>query len=267
MRMRSCKKPVSKTTSYEAVYEEVEWKASETAIIICDMWSDHPCKMAAQRVADMAPRMNDVISAARDRGVFIVHAPSGGVDLYEGTPFRKRMKEAPEHKAPIPIKGHWECELDRETELPIVASQRAEKASHGCDDPVPGPHPDFDRHQHPAIGITGWDGISQSGQEIWNVFQRERIRNVVLMGVHTNMCVLGRPFGIRMMVKLGYQVALCRNLTDALYDPRDPPYVSHARGVELVIEHIEKYWCPSFLGKDLTRLIPGTDEPKERKGA
>jgi hypothetical protein len=25
--------------------------------------------------------------------------------------------------------------------------------------------------------------------------------NVVLMGVHTNMCVLGRPFGIRMMVR------------------------------------------------------------------
>jgi len=66
MRMRTCKKPVSKGIAYEAVTEEVEWNASETAVIICDMWSDHPCKMAAQRVADMAPRMNTVISAARD---------------------------------------------------------------------------------------------------------------------------------------------------------------------------------------------------------
>ena len=27
--------------------------------------------------------------------------------------------------------------------------------------------------------------------------------NVILCGVHLNMCVLGRPFGIRQMVKLG----------------------------------------------------------------
>jgi hypothetical protein len=55
------------------------------------------------------------------------------------------------------------------------------------------------------------------------------------MGVHTNMCVLGRPFGIRAMVKLGRKVVLVRDLTDAMYDPRQPPYVSHARGTELVI--------------------------------
>ena len=71
------------------------------------------------------------------------------------------------------------------------------------------------------------------------------------MGVHTNMCVLGRPFGIRQQCYLGKNVVLCRDLTDALYDPRDPPHVSHARGLELVIHHIEQYWCPTILGKDL----------------
>jgi len=264
MRLRTCKKPVPKGIAYEPVSEEVEWNASETAIIICDMWSDHPCKMAAQRVGDMAPRMNSVLSAARDHGVLIVHAPSGGIDLYEDTPFRARMKEAANVKPPVPIKGNWECELDRETELPVEANRRVENATHGCDDPVPAPHPDFDRHEHPAIGIIGWDGVSQSGQEMWNVFQREGIRNVVLMGVHTNMCVLGRPFGIRQMVKLGFNVALCRDLTDALYDPRDPPYVSHTRGVELIVEHIEKYWCPSFLGANLTTVISGSDNPSKK---
>lgn len=264
MRMRTCKKPVSKGPGYEPVFDEVDWNTSETAIIICDMWSDHPCKMAAQRVGDMAPRMNAIISAARDRGALIVHAPSGGVDLYDSTLFRSRMKDAAEVKPPVPIKGHWECELDRETELPIEANQRTEKAVHGCDDPVVTLHPDFDRHEHSAIGIIGWDGVSQDGQEMWNVFHREGIRNVVLMGVHTNMCVLGRPFGIRQMVKLGFNVALCRDLTDGLYDPRDPPFVSHTRGVELVVEHIEKYWCPSFLGTDLTRVISGSDQPEKK---
>ena len=90
---------------------------------------------------------------------------------------------------------------------------------------------------------------------------QEGIKNVVLMGVHTNMCVLGRPFGIRQMVRLGINVVLARDLTDAMYDPREYPYVSHARGTELVIEHIEKYWCPSILGDDLTNVIPGSDDP------
>lgn len=67
------------------------------------------------------------------------------------------------------------------------------------------------------------------------------------MGVRTDKCVLGHPFGIRQQVRLDKTVALARDLTDAMYDPRDPPYVSHERGTELVIEHIERYWCPPSL--------------------
>jgi hypothetical protein len=81
------------------------------------------------------------------------------------------------------------------------------------------------------------------------------------MGVHTNMCVLGRPFGIRAMVRLGRNVVLVRDLTDAMYDPRQPPHVSHTRGTELVIEHIEKYWCPSILSEDLLQVVPGSAGP------
>jgi hypothetical protein len=33
--------------------------------------------------------------------------------------------------------------------------------------------------------------------------------------------------------------------------PRKVPFVSHDEGTELVIQHIEKYWCPSVLSKDL----------------
>jgi hypothetical protein len=36
-----------------------------------------------------------------------------------------------------------------------------------------------------------------------------------------------------------------RDLTDAMYNPAMRPYVSHAEGTRLVIEYIEKFWCPS----------------------
>lgn len=249
---------------YAAEITEREWRASETAIIICDMWADHPCKMAAMRVGRIAPKMNEIVSLARDQGVAIIHAPSSGVKYYEDTPFRERMKNAVHAKPPVPIQGWCYLNPEREGKFPIVDDvKRGTSEVTGCDDPNPKPHKDFDRHQHPAIQIIGYDGVSHDGQEIYNFLEQEGRRNVVLMGVHTNMCVLGRPFGIRQQKYLGKNVVLCRDLTDALYDPRDPPYVSHARGVELVIEHIETYWCPSILGESLTKVAPGTAGPKE----
>ena len=61
-------------------------------------------------------------------------------------------------------------------------------------------------------------------------------------------------YAIRQMVKLGKNVALMRDLTDTMYNPERPPGVSHFEGTELVIEHVDKYWCPSFLSIDITGL-------------
>jgi nicotinamidase-related amidase len=247
---------------FRLIEDSVEWAASETAIIICDMWADHPCQLAAMRVARMAPRMNEVVSLARDHGVAIIHAPSSGVKFYEQTSYRQRMKNARAAKPPVPIQGWCYHNEEHEGPWPIVDNiARGEAKVTGCDDPIARPHVPTDRHQHPAIQIIGYDGVSDNGQEIFNFLEQEGRQNVVLMGVHTNMCVLGRPFGIRQQKYLGKNVVLCRDLTDALYDPRDEPYVSHARGVELVVEHIEKYWCPSILGESLTKVIPATSGP------
>lgn len=257
LRKRTAKKPAT------ASVEQAEWNASETAIIICDMWADHPCKMAAQRVDRMAPKMNQVISQARDHGVAIIHAPSGGIQLYEETPFRDRIKKAKPAKPPVPIQGWCYLNPEKEPPLPVddTIKRSTESSIRGCDDPIADYKKNTDRHQHPAIKIIGYDVISANGQEIFNFIEQEQRKNIVIMGVHTNMCVLGRPFGIRQMKYLGKNVVLCRDLTDALYDPRDRPYVSHTRGTEMIIEHIESHWCPSILGRDLTKVIPGSNNP------
>ena len=83
------------------------------------------------------------------------------------------------------------------------------------------------------------------------------------MGVHTNDCILNRSFATREMKWIGFNVAVVRDLTDTLYDPRTPPFVSHARRTELAIEYIEANWRPSILGEDLTRVVPGTDGQRE----
>lgn len=241
--------------AWEVVEQPVDWPAAETAIIVCDMWDDHYCVSAAQRVGVMAPKMNRVLTEARAAGVLVVHAPSGVTEAYADWPQRHRMQQAPRVEPPVPLGGWCHLDPEREPELPVDTSQCA------CDDPVPRPAVRFFRRQHPGLDILGHDGLSDRGDEIYHYFRKLGIKHVALMGVHANMCVLGRPFGIRQQVRLGMHVVLVRDLTDAMYDPRQPPYVSHARGTELVVEHIEKYWCPSIDSADLTRVVPGTAGP------
>ncbi|MCE9532673.1 MAG: cysteine hydrolase [Planctomycetes bacterium] len=237
----------------------IEWNVAETAIIVCDMWDDHHCKIAAQRVGVMAPRMNQVLTAARDRGVMIIHAPSETMNMYAGTLYRKRMEEAKLAKSPVPIDRR--CDRDPKNEPRTLP----EDTALDCDDAVLDPVVRRHTKQHKGLDIIGFDGISDSGQEIYNFCEQEGIKNIVIMGVHTNYCIVARSFGIRQMVKLGKNVVLARDLTDALYDPRQPPYVSHARGTEIVVEHIERYLCPSILSVDLTKVVPGSDGPTIQK--
>jgi len=67
------------------------------------------------------------------------------------------------------------------------------------------------------------------------------------MGVHTNRCVLGRPYGIRQLVYWGKRPVLCRDLTDSYH--RDPH--GHLGGNEQMIAHIERYWCPTLTSDQL----------------
>jgi nicotinamidase-related amidase len=220
------------------------WEPRETAIIICDMWDRHWCKGATRRIVEMAPRINQVITEARARGVLIIHAPSRTMDFYEQTPQRRLAREAPVARPPVPLR-QW-CPLDagREPPLPIDDSDG------GCDCQPPCKHDSQRRRQIDAIKIGEGDAITDS-LEAFYLLEQRGIKNVILMGVHVNMCILGRPFGIRQMVYQGKNVVLMRDLTDTMYNSRQRPLVSHFAGTNLVIEHIEKYWCPTITSDDI----------------
>jgi len=100
------------------------------------------------------------------------------------------------------------------------------------------------------------DAITDNGQETYNLLAQHGIDNVILMGVHLNMCVLGRPVGIRQMVTIGKNVVLMRDMTDTMYNPKKRPFVSHFAGTDLVVQHVEKYWCPSITSSAITGKAP-----------
>lgn len=232
-----------KSGQWRVEEKTVELDPKKTAIIICDMWNQHWCKGATERVGEMAPRMNEVVKAARAKGVFIIHAPSDTMKFYEGTPQRKRAQEAPVAKPPVELK-RW-CNLDPAKEAPLPIDD----SDGGCDDDPQCKQGGPWKRQIDVIEVADQDAVTDSA-EAYNLLQQRGIDNVIVMGVHANMCVLGRPFSIRQMVGVGKNVLLMRDMTDTMYNSRSRPFVSHFRGTDLIVRHIERYWCPSITSVD-----------------
>ncbi len=252
------------TSSGFLVQEEVLlWDPSKTAIIICDMWDQHWCRGATRRVGELAPAMNRAVADARSRGVFIIHAPSSCMEPYKDHPARKRAMSAPRAaNLPADIAG-W-CDKIPAEEKGVYPIDQSDG---GCDDGPTCPQGSPWRKQVAAIDIQGEDAISDSGVEIWNLLESRGIENLLLMGVHTNMCVLGRPFGLRQLVRHGKHAVLVRDLTDTMYNSRSWPYVSHFQGTERIIEHIEKFVAPTITSTDLTGQPPFRFQPDDRPRA
>lgn len=227
----------------QIVEKPVLWDPARTAVVVCDMWDKHHCPDATERVGEMAPRMNQVLRAARDKGMLIIHCPSDTLRFYENHPGRKLAQAAPKLETRIPLQGWCSVDSAKESPLPIDDSDG------GCDGCPECPGYGAWTRQHPALEIMDGDAITDSAEAYYLMHQRG-VTNVIVMGVHINMCVLGRPFAIRQMVAQGQNVLLMRDMTDSMYNHRKAPFVSHFRGTELVVEHIERYWCPSITSAD-----------------
>jgi nicotinamidase-related amidase len=164
----------------------VQWDPARTAVVVCDMWDKHHCPDATERVGEMAPRMNEVLKAARRKGMLIIHCPSDTMDFYKDHPGRKPAQAAPKVQTTIPLQN-W-CALDgvKEPALPIDDSDG------GCDGCPACPGYGAWKRQHPDLEIMEGDAITDSAEAFYLMRQRG-ITNVIVMGVHINMCVLGRP--------------------------------------------------------------------------
>ncbi|MDA0590202.1 MAG: ThuA domain-containing protein [Planctomycetota bacterium] len=264
--LRSRVETTKESGRFHTVTRNATWTANETAIIVCDMWDLHHCLNATKRGAELAPRMDELLKKARSQGTLIIHAPSSCTEFYKDSAARKRAQATPRSKNLPDDIASWcrHIPSEEQGEYPIDQSDGGE------DD-------DLDEHAEWAKRLAAmgrnpkapWtrqtslltideekDFISDNGEEIWSILETHRRQNVILLGVHTNMCVLGRPFGLRQMAKNGKNVVLCRDLTDTMYNPKMKPFVSHFTGTDLIVEHIEKWVCPTITSDQILEGKP-----------
>lgn len=246
----------SDPTLFSVINRDEEWAPAETAIIVCDVWDYHHSPNAVARLQQLLPRLDAVLKFARSKGVTIIHAPSDCMDAYQDHPARHRAIAAPDARdQPIDI-GSWCSAIPAEEKAtyPIDQSDGGEDddrvlhAKWAQELTTMGRNPNMPwQRQNAGITIDSKiDYLSDRGDEVWNILTQQKIKNVVLTGVHTNMCVLGRPFGLRQMARNGKNVVLMRDMTDTMYNPARWPYVSHFEGTRRVISHIERFVCPTI---------------------
>jgi len=200
-------------TSPASVRHE-KWDPTQTALIVCDLWNLHHCLNATRRGAELCPTMERLLTTARNAGALIIHAPSGTMSTYEGTPARLRAQQAPQSVSTPDGIEEWQYNSAREprgTGSGPRAAQGQNAEAEGVQD---GGYPidqrdggeDDDPTEHAAwaraLAAAGlspgspWTGqtsaltinddldfVSDSGSEIWNVLEQHKIQNVLLMGV------------------------------------------------------------------------------------
>lgn len=195
-----------------------------TALILCDLWNRHWCESADAGTDRIARAAAPFVRRFRAEGGQVIHAPSETMGFYIDHPARQYVlgltPASPPQQRPVgapaldgPARGY----------CPDVPQ---------CVDPAPvWPW----KSQHAAIEVQSDDAVLDSGSELWAVVADRGVDRVFIAGVHTNLCVLDRPFGIKALVERGLDCLVIADLTEAM--PAD--YTT------TTLDYIRDYWCPT----------------------
>lgn len=216
-----------RTRSDNQVKEEIKQIDPENmGIVVIDMWNHHWCKTAANRVSTMVPRFNKSFETARKLGMKIFWAPTDGIARHMGTMPRERAAAVPYHK------------LNEIRDLQIDFTHSRNGCLCG-----PGIH---------CMVDYGWDGLNpdlnieeetdyviSSTLELYSLCKELDITTLIYSGVHTNICVVGKPPALKNMYNAGIEGYLARDLTDAFISPIPAEGISNEQGTADIVEDIE----------------------------
>ena len=218
--------------------EEVDPK--RVGVIAVDVWNFHWCKTATMRVDAFVPRMNKALEAARALGMTVMLCPSDVVENYAGYLQREAIFALPKVTVPkvmdvtcppVPDAGGCACGRERCG------------GNYGWDG------------MHPALVIGSDDLMSDTQAEVYAICQKYGLTHLIYVGFHTQVCLLGKPMGLRAMKAAGLNCVLARDMTDAHpgYDPSRN--FTPDLNTEQVVEHFEKHLAPTIhFQQELTRL-------------
>lgn len=210
---------------------------SRVGVIAVDVWNYHWCKTATMRVDALVPRINRALEAARSLGMTVLLCPSDVVDNYVGFPQREAVLAMPKIEVP--------------TVVPVTCPPAPDAGGCACGRERCGVNYGWDG-MHPGLRIGDDDLMPDTQAEVYAICRQRGLTHLIYVGFHTQVCLLGKPMGLKAMKSAGLRCLLARDLTDAHpgYDPERAftPDLNTAQ----VVEHFEKHLALSN-GSNLAR--------------
>ena len=213
---------------------------ARVGVIAVDVWNFHWCKTATMRVDAIVPRLDQALEAARGLGMKVMLCPSDVVDNYVGYPQREAVFGLPQ--VPVPKVVDVTCPPVPDAGGCACGRERC-AVNYGWDG------------MHPGLRIAPEDLMPDTQAEVYAICQKQGLTHLIYVGFHTQVCLLGKPMGLKAMKAAGLRCVLARDMTDAHpgYDPSRgfTPDLNTAQ----VVEHFEKHLAPTVhLAEELTRI-------------
>jgi hypothetical protein len=214
--------------------------AEKVAIVVMDAWDYHWCRSWRTRAASLIPRMSYSLERARQLGITIVFSPTNAMRDMHHTIQRKATLEIPFHPMPENLG------IIAEGASPFLGGYCECGYGHDCylTNNV--------NNQHPGLMMGEEDYIAVELQEVYNILAEKQITLVILAGFATNVCVWGKPAGLKNLINAGFQCTIASDLTEAITQYAEGIF-NPAEGTLQSLAMIEKDFASSMVLEELLR--------------
>ncbi len=229
-------------TPLERVEKEKTFHSSRVAVLVIGMWSGHQCKVADDKLQELSPKVDAFLKRCRSKDMKIIFGSSSLTKLPKYANLRKNMKNIP-----------FSTFKDKGLCFPPIPFD-------DTDGGINERNPNFQRGEvdmNPAIEIMDCDAMTDNSKEMLNYLYYHKCELLLVVGVHTNMCVLDRPYGMKNLARYGFPMALVRDLADPMIKPDGIVVKDREDALDKIVKYVEQYFAPSIDSRDLIFLDKG----------
>lgn len=213
---------------------------SKIAIFAIDCWHYHWCRTWRNRASSLMPRFNYSFDAARTLGMTFLFSPTNAMRDMNELPQRKNTLALADQ--PLPALSNLE---DR-----YPGALRFGMCECGLGDDCH--YTNNVNNQHPDLRMQNDEYLALTQQEAYNVLKHRNITHIIYTGFATNMCLWGKPTGMKYMRQFGFQCMVARDLTEAITRYAEESF-NPTRGTLEVLELIETELAPTISMEQMLR--------------
>ena len=213
---------------------------AKVAVFAIDCWGYHWCRTWRNRASSLMPRFNYSFDAARTLGMTFLFSPTNAMRDMNDLPQRKNTLALGDQ--PLPALSNLE---DR-----YPGALRFGMCECGLGDDCH--YTNNVNNQHPDLRMQGDEYIALTQQEAFNVLKHRNITHVIYTGFATNMCLWGKPTGMKYMRQFGFRCMVARDLTEAITRYAEESF-NPTQGTLEVLELIERELAATISMEDTLR--------------